>query len=164
MNLDQLIIMRAIDSPGRLLRRFLALCGIYFLFSFCGALIVLLGKAFFFSAGPFSLWLILSIVIVLWVKALLAEPSSVLEKKTYNLVVTLAPFTLLVVVGALLAINAPHVRDLFDQVFLFISAKLIFSVGVLFSALYVLIRRPQDAKAREWVYVVLGLLLGYWLR
>jgi hypothetical protein len=35
---------------------------------------------------------------------------------------------------------------------------------VLFAALYIIVRRPEDSKARDWAFGVVGLILGYWLK
>ena len=41
--------------------------------------------------------------------------------------------------------------------------KALLTLGVAALAAYVILFRPDDRKAREWAFGVLGLLLGYWL-
>jgi hypothetical protein len=44
------------------------------------------------------------------------------------------------------------------------STATLFCAVVLFASLYIILFRPEDREAREWAFVIVGLILGYWLK
>ena len=42
--------------------------------------------------------------------------------------------------------------------------KAVLSLGIVLAALYIVLFKSEDRKARDWAFGAIGLILGYWLK